>query len=274
MSNLIYRANRRAMNYSRGQNKSIAVFSMKRAGQHYLVDWILKDYKKPYLFLNDIPLNRNPFSNFKGSSPFKTNVFFIRWFPGIFGRWIKKDLLIYNFEDPIIDQVYNIKDGIGLTESHTNILVLRDIYNLFASRYKGLIEFREDSRISNIIKEIWKMHAYEFLGATTHIPNLVVVNYNSLTTDPSYRDQIADKLEISPTQLKKISIEGGGSSFRDSDSSFEEDRFNSRLLTCLDNPYYQSVFKGDEEVYKINMDIFGSTLGKYQNELKKLVFGS
>lgn len=102
-----------------------------------------------------------------------------------------------------------------------HILLLRDPLNMFASRIRmnnGMHvvygKERADLYFRNSIN-LWKMHAREFLGETTHLPGHVGIFYDRWVVDAAYRASIAAQLRLVPDDqaLNRVAAEGGGSSF-------------------------------------------------------------
>ncbi|WP_155315506.1 hypothetical protein [Desulfosarcina alkanivorans] len=251
-----------------GQKRSIAIFSLKRSGQHAVIDWILDNSSKSYLFLNDVRMNCDPFFNMNGVTPFKSNRALLYFPNSMVKKMLPRHLLAYNFEDPDIEQVFCVNKNIGHSGRHDNVLVLRDIFNCFASRRRGLLHFKESSRVSFLIKDLWKKHAREFLGITSYLgENCIKISYNDFVFDEKYRTSCAKYLNINNIELsKKQTREGGGSSFcNDENLNFSDLMVRFRDLYGVD--YIKNIFKNDRELFDLNFKIFGKTLANYKNEI-------
>jgi hypothetical protein len=269
--NKYHRIVSKMLSQSVGQKRSIAVFSMKRSGQHAIIDWILSGYSNSYLFLNDVRMNSDPFLSTNGLIPFKSNRIY-HYFPSsIVRKCLPRKLLVYNFEDPDLEQIYNLNKNIGKSERHDNILILRDIFNCFASRRKGLSRYIDESRTSFLIKELWKVHANEYLGATNYLGNdCIKISYNDFIFSNNYREKCSKLLGIKCSYLSDYpSREGGGSSF-----SHLNKLNHSNLLARYSNlQEYQDVIriiKDDKELIDLNFQIFHSTLSDYKNEIRNM----
>src|SRR5690606_33971140 len=113
------------------------------------------------------------------------------------GRFSHKDLLIYNYEDtflgpltkPEVEALHD--EHVGVSRRRIDVLVLRDPFNLFASRIKGGL-----GEVSHAVAlRIWRQHAGEFLGRRTLSVNpLVPINFNRWACDADYRARTADAL--------------------------------------------------------------------------------
>jgi hypothetical protein len=244
---------------------------MKRGGQHAVINWIESGIEGSKLFLNDVTLNHDPFLTFNDLNGYRSNRLLINASPGIMGRLCRKDLLIYNFEDPMIDQIYEYGRDIGKSDQEFNVLILRDAYNLFASRLAGLGIFMKESRVSPVLKEIWKSHAREFINDTSFIANKVCVSYNSFIESAEYRKNLELTLGLrDPEFSNRAATAGGGSSF-DPGPTVDLSSLNTRFLKCLEEPLYQNLFRNDHELFELNMRIFGEFLGPHEDMLRQLI---
>ncbi len=76
----------------------------------------------------------------------------------------------------------------GFALQRMDVLILRDPYNLFASRLTSGI----GSVSPHVAARIWCQHAREFNGSRSHLRrDLVTVNYNCWATSGSYRRGIS-----------------------------------------------------------------------------------
>jgi hypothetical protein len=187
------------------------------------------------------------------------------------GRLCRKELLIYNFEDPLIDQVYEYGRDIGQSGKEFNILVLRDAYNLFASRLAGLKNFRRQCRVSPVLKTIWKTHAREFLEETSFLNGKVCLSFNRFVESTDYRRGLALSLGLREPEFSAcMTQEGGGSSF-DRGAEVNLSGLTSRFLDFAEDPLYLDLFRNDHELYDLNMRIFGESLRPHEDALRRLL---
>jgi hypothetical protein len=71
----------------------------------------------------------------------------------------------------------------------SKILILRDAFNMFASRIKNGPLF-----CKAIDSAIWRKHAAEFVGETSFLgKDAVKINYNKWFSDVSYRKELAER---------------------------------------------------------------------------------
>ena len=130
--------------------------------------------------------------------------------------------MIYSYEDYVVQQVtndwiFNIKHDLyfGKSASRYDLIIIRDPFNLLASRLQRHKKFLEDpnyqenylsvsrrnyllARYSNkTMVELWIDYAQEYLGETNYLQhNKICINYNQWFADIDYRQEIADKLEM------------------------------------------------------------------------------
>ena len=101
-------------------------------------------------------------------------------------------MCMFNFEDQLIKKTWNMflerSQFLFSFESVTSIVLVRDPYNLFASRSK-------DPRIKMIgdeAKTLYKSH----MDVAMNGSDFVDINYNSWFKDKKYRNNLADRLNI------------------------------------------------------------------------------
>jgi hypothetical protein len=196
----------------------LLLHGMKRSGNHAFMEW-LKANAEILIFNNPVHLGRVlrgvskmpeplPFEQWlrrQGRIPLMANV-----------KARNKDVLV-SFED--IDPKWHLFST--TPPSTATVLLLRDPYNLFASRirrgsaHKGKAAYAHPpSPIFRQMIEMWKTHARAFLGESTARPD-VPVYYNRWFESAQYRSQIANRLGIQNTDtgLDAVPMYGGGSSF-------------------------------------------------------------
>ena len=83
----------------------------------------------------------------------------------------------------------------------STLLVLRDPYNLFASRLKWFHGRGEPPTAERFeeFRTLWKLHAGEFLGTTHWLPEAVHVRYNDWFRSRAYRDELAGRIGFENT---------------------------------------------------------------------------
>jgi len=219
------------------------VWSLKRSGAHGFEEWLFPHFSN-YGFVNNTNI-RQPLS--RGASA------------------ADKDNIIFGFEDIKLDVIpgFNngtdgiIKQNISDFDTITNILFIRDPYNLFASRLR---KNQDDKRMfmDESTVRLWKGYAKEAIGETSYLSNKVVVNFGRWYTIREYRNQISEKLglEFTDEGIKKVGIRG---------SSFDGKKIkNSRNLGVLER---WTEFIGNEEYNDLINDEELASLYRQVNEI-------
>lgn len=213
----------------------IEFYSMKRSGHHIIMDWIFAQIRTPILFFNDVePYVKAGVLYEVGSwkNPLKNNKYknFLEYYS-------------FNYEDAPIQELdkyikdYNKSLIIKPPKNVTKIFIIRDPFNLFASRLKF---FREENILKKsdgketLKKETeiasggvawyneasisrWCEYAEEFLGDTSYYPKKFFINYNRWCHNLSYRKSIAKPFikhgSYTDIIIRHVPPNGRGSSF-------------------------------------------------------------
>jgi hypothetical protein len=190
---------------------------------------------------------------------------------------------IYNIEDISIENLDEIrgvyeralyisnKKEIILPRQEFRILILRDPFNLLASRYrffKRMNDIRRadgkraieksaytngNSKLSWYRKDViyrWKEYARECLGETGFVNNKIFIDYNSWFSNKEYRKKIAKSFGFSFTdrKLNFIPHNGGGSSFdlREKDGDAQKMDVLNRWKKLEGDNMFVNFFRDDE----------------------------
>lgn len=260
--------------------KEIRIIGLQRSGNHPIINWLFHQSVEVKCFLNFVEKNANPFlafqkrgtvTEFQADFFEKFNIFAERL--GLFSR---KQMLLYSYEDEHLWECFsayfekNHDRWLGRSGKRFDVMILRDPYNLFSSRLK-----KEDFRVNRyslqvpeeraIIVELWKAYAREFLGETNYLKNnKTVINYNRWFEEEKYRQELAERLELtySDSTIKEVLPIGGGSSF--DRTSFNDSASEMKVLErwkyFADNDDFKNIFK-DEELVALSERIFGRIPG-------------
>jgi hypothetical protein len=202
-----------------GKKTFIRFFGMKRGGNHALHNWILPKFQGR-IYYNNNALFKHPVDKKKsdGLNCFKKYSHITQ------GERDNNDIIFISYEDlalsdtiihpPNIDQIY------GHYDIYTDIFVLRDPYNLFASRarhYEKGTAHRSDLCVHkrddfDRLVFLWKDFAYKFLNPQS---GEVGIYYDKWYDNDHYRRRICESLGVEFNDKGKdlISGWGGGSSF-------------------------------------------------------------
>lgn len=241
----------------------IHFFGLRRTGNHAVINWILKNtfdeetntihHNDVYGYLRTPPKIKDPQEI--AVEP-QRNTAMLLSYEDVPLPWVS-DLPTVAGEDLIL------KDA-GVTK----VLILRDPYNLFASRLQRQRNLQTENHIDPItdlpwdkVIELWKSYAKEYVGQTNYLGEKVVLNYNLWFQSKTYRNVMMREYfgaENKDLGIEEIPSFGGGSSFKPLDYSG-----NGKELGVLDrwqefrtDPQYLSFFK-DPELLALSKRIFG-----------------
>lgn len=199
----------------------IRLVGMSRSGNHALVNWILAQTSGRACFLNCAEPGSNPF---RSARPLDDGAVCHASYPEFDlerereGHFTFKKLLLYSHEDCFLGYVRKTDDEFlhdqwhGPSRRRVDVLLLRDPFNLFASRIKTTNQ-QESQRTA---LRIWKQHAREYLGQRTLLrDDRLLVSYNRWVADAAYRRSIAEALglDFSDAGRQDVPRVAAGSSF-------------------------------------------------------------
>ncbi len=271
-------------------DSEIRLIGLQRTGNHGITNWIMKQYGEVNIaYLNSVKPCYNPYRLYYNNFPNN------RFSKDAFGQFSKKDLLLHSYEDKrlelICDANFEKKHDLYLGKSakRYDVLILRDPFNLFASRLKmmdrklnGIKEMgdklTEKQRIDNELREkrlkrligkssvnLWISYAKEFLGETDYLTQKkVFINYNQWFSDQEYRQNISQQLDVqfSDLGLEKVKGQGKGSSFDQLNFSGKatDMKVLERWQNVKDDPRFIQIFE-NEELWHYSDKIFGKVPG-------------
>ena len=167
-------------------NKKYCFIAPRRSGHHAIIEWFSKQIPNDIHFLNDndhawgrpirFPKVENGQLEYLNNQ-YKTDKVEIG----------DKDL-IYNYEDRLLSSFNEPQHLKELENNDANIIILRDPFNLIASRMKHWVEKKPELLQNGI--NLWVEYAEEILGVTNIIPNKHIILYNQWFTDANYRKTI------------------------------------------------------------------------------------
>jgi len=231
----------------------ILFFGLKRSGNHAILTWVLshletyRHYNNVFImdgkcyvdFVSDI--------NLSDDHPYSVN--------------------LYSFEDRVVfSNVNPLLDWSGLP-SKQRIMIIRDPYNMYASRlqvhrnpnkdYPLLVKYWTAwTEAMNL--DLWLSFAKEFTGETNHLgSDCIKVNYNTWLENERYRNELSLKHfgvvgEISKTTHKA----GGGSSFEKLDGKPDKERLTNRWRHFLIDSEFSPLLR-NREIARLSKTIFG-----------------
>jgi hypothetical protein len=257
------------------------VVGMMRTGNHAIISWLRNQVKGKAFHLNNLIVDENPYRHkyYKLSDFYpqhKTRIENYRL--QATGNLIPRDCLIYNYEDYDLSKVFSDRFEkthdlyLGKTELRHDIIIIRDPFNLIASRLKSNMISVKDFR-QNFV-DLWIAYAKEYVGETNYLKhNKLCISYNQWCSNIDYRRSIADRLnlEFSDTGIDNIASHGGGSSFDKSNLNIKasEMETSKRWKHYADDPYYRKLVQNRELLFYAKQ-IFGNDLITEVNEYLSL----
>lgn len=194
---------------------------------------------------------------------------------------IRRKCYCWNVEDPDLASVqaecerkHQLHHD-GSSERCTWVLVLRDPFNLLASRHSHR-NAGDCDRNGKIAVEMWKQHAREALGDTDYFrgQDMVVVCYNQWFASQEYRRQLARELGLGELNaaaddlaMSHVPLYGRGSSFQGQSAQGQAqsmsvlDRWRGVLHCRLDADCpmtYQQLYCEDGDLIELSQRLFGS----------------
>jgi hypothetical protein len=197
------------------------IFALKRSGQHAFVRWVAQQSIGPVRFINSCRAFLDPCEH-HGKQP-KTSR--DPWCIPLSAPEFTTSShvpLVYNYENFDFRELGARaleRPDIPLVPGarFRDVILLRDPFNLFASHRQWRPGDFEDDRYIGELADLWKVHARETLRTTRYLADPVCVSYNAWFSDPSYRLEVIQALELPvaedggiPSQVPRF---GGGSSF-------------------------------------------------------------
>ncbi len=252
------------------------VIHPRRAGGHAVINWLQENVNPggETFFKNDI---YTPHATIPGERILPRRRLKLQ-------PTTQDTLGIISYEDPYLNDIphlYPVRQGKEILPDSEQkfVLILRDPYNLFATRLKKMdnmhnpiTDYREidawpETHDTQLGKELWKEYAKEFLGETNILgDNIIPINYNLWCSDKAYRDSLL-KTHFNQEINKDIGFNhvpdnGGGSSynFKDYDGKATEMQTDTRWRSFINDPEYRALVS-DPEIRRLSEKIFGHIPG-------------
>ena len=198
-------------------------FALKRSGHHAVMVWLAYHFNLPIFVLNAVTPYTDPYltirfyNNWDKESDWLVHIEDVEKIRNVHKNCLMisiQDLNITSLEDGK-DVIWERQRTVGESSKLFNILVLRDPFNMLASRwYKAgpVPQLKDDSEIL----DLWEIYAEEYLGITNFLTSKIPINYNLWFSSIDYRKQLSAHFGLSFTDaglnvVPKAS--GSGSSF-------------------------------------------------------------
>lgn len=237
----------------------LRIIGLRRTGNHTVAEWIKAQESGPIEQLNNLEVRCNPY-RYKYEMLIDHYPEHHKWahthyLPLAKGYFPKISCLICGYEDhsltdicdPLFERFHDTH--VGKSNRRFDVLILRDPFNLFASRLKSNMIHVKSQKLTAV--DLWIQHAKEFLGETQYLnQNRILVNYNQWVTDIDYRKQLSVQLGLNfcDSGIKKVANLGGGSSFDGAKMDGQGDQMAvlERWKHFKDDENYRQIFQNEE----------------------------
>lgn len=199
-------------------DRLVRVVGLSRSGNHAVIDWVLRQLSGRWCFLNCVEPRADPVVTARPLHDGRRAIAAgVDLEAGPDGRR-PTDWILFSQEDTFLGpalgpEATRIQEqALGRPRESLDVLILRDPFNLMASRRKmGCSAVNERTAM-----RIWKQHARAALTGRGpgHGPPLAI-SYGGWVRDPGYRRTISGRLGIPHSEegLERVAGCGGGSSF-------------------------------------------------------------
>ena len=246
--------------------RELRTIGLSRSGTHAICQWIMAQAEGRLCYLNCTEGKANPYQTARPMAsgwPYEVNYSEFDIEAEQAGRFSQKDYLIFGHEDSFLGHACSPQyerqhdQWVGESAERYDVLILRDPFNLFASRLRQPHQMVKPKTAVRI----WKQHARQFLqrpDRLRHTP--VLINYNQWFTDVDYRRQVAQQMGLRFTDegRDRVPTVFGGSSFDglQYDGRASQMKVLERWRYWIDDEAYTSLF--DEELLSLSEALFGS----------------
>lgn len=262
-----------------------AVVGLQRSGNHAVIHWLLAQTRGEAYFVSDVRAGENPFATMQEFELYRDGARVLRqtlWTDEdraafaagphggeLVGRWAPRETLLYNFEEQLPGEVFapafqeKLPGWVGPSRRRVRVLVLRDPFNMFASR------LRAGERLAGIkdmgrLRRLWVRHArrfreWEAAGARGRVP----VNFSRWHVSRDYREAVAERLGLAFTDAGRQDVpEFLGSSFDAYayDGRAAEMAVNRRWEDARDSEVFASLAR-DGALMDLAAELFGDVPG-------------
>jgi len=201
-------------------HNEIRVVGMSRSGNHAIIEWLLAQTSGRTCLLNCAEPGQNPYLWARPLGPdepgHRAN-YRIDIHAEQAGKFSRKNYLVHSYEDVFLgsfrkpQHMADRPRWVGRSARQIDVLILRDPYNLFASRLAtGFSVLSQEMAV-----KVWCQHARQFAGRRRYLEQPVCINYNLWASSAAYRSGVAEQLglEFDDRTAQQVPSCGGGSSF-------------------------------------------------------------
>jgi hypothetical protein len=137
-------------------------------------------------------------------------------------------------------------------------VILRDPYNLFASRFKQTqVRMKTVPRLPFFI-ELWKKYAKVFIDNTNGV---LTINYNDWFSDYNYRRNIENILDVgmNDASMNTLPIQGSSFGYLSYQGKAKQMKVLERWKDMKDNKYLMDIMN-DSEISELSTQLFGKII--------------
>ncbi|NRB73680.1 MAG: glycosyltransferase family 9 protein [Verrucomicrobiales bacterium] len=250
----------------------VEVCGLRRSGLHSVSNWFLSHFEGPAFYVNDI--NHHESDEELNDSAYLPCLSSTEPNTPVADSLDSASIIMVGYEDARLISVKNWDLPSPLRSiASTRILILRDPFNLFASRLQAARQRSKNAFAKALVHQmkgtsmhftqLWKRYAQEFLGMTSHLgENVIRVNYNRWTTDMEYRKGLSKQLNRPFCDNERDSVPryGFGSSF--DELSYQQRGSEMPVLNrwkdFKEDAEYRAFF--DRETMELSDQIFGKVI--------------
>ena len=221
----------------------IRFVGLKRSGNHAILNWLLRQRKGSVAFFNDV----------RPEAPYEAS----RLVGATSDDLREVDTATYSIEDTSLAVIadrhaYPRRDAYpGLRVGRRlDVLLLRDPFNLFASRFRRGAPWGSKALYINGISapQMWVTYALESVGRTRWLEHdCVTIDYNRWCSSREYRRELARTLDLEFTDegFTEVTGFGGGSSFESTSQDGSADRMQTdrRWTAFAEDPDFLRLFE-------------------------------
>lgn len=157
--------------------------ALQRSGHHAILHWIMANMDGRYVFINNCRPGKSPFASINSEpnrNKLVTNIPDFDVTAEQAGNRCRKDYLLYNYEDHVLrdieaDDFYVNHDAwLGTSQRTVNVLILRDPYNMIASRLRMEDYRRSLQAVPHSVRQLPVHEIRRFFSKPTRLIRKVV----------------------------------------------------------------------------------------------------
>ena len=240
----------------------VLIWGIRRSGNHVVRNWIASQFKSGLCATNVITSNLMNVDKVIGADRTKelSKVLGIDWTKKVSEQWGSLNKIVSFEEHPLSTIGQDYEQVLGKHDSVKKVVILRDPYNLFASRIKHYNRMLDSGVLFDKegVTLLWREYAEFFVGKPSGV---ILVSYNRFVSDKGYRQELSEKLggSFNDSTIDRIDENARGSSFdgMSFDGKASEMRVFDRWKVYKDNKDFRALFT--KEIRDLAKKIFNFT---------------